>query len=467
MSHSKLRLFSSHFHFSLTKSLSPSSFKFIDCGEPSSLHQSCTRTRRGEECYPKNRNLIKCKSNVDFASVREFRVYRSFPKSFVDLVRFPISPMGNSKSSSKDYRYLFVGSTRDEKLHVLKEIVNEFSAFQYNKQKLRIEALKIKLYMLICIQVLINVFRKQHSNENDGDSKERTSEFDLAARYLREVDTSKADFDSGKKLDASTREVESILVDPKFPRMLKVVWLNEAIQKICDAEFRTVESVLPEFADFFLNRIEEIYTLGWLPSKFDIACCSQQRRKHFEWKICHKGLNVSCVANLLNTSRISHVVDEELFDFEDEEADFHGFVYLYRLDEFDKTLSTSKNSLESALETFQEMVCRAAVDHRLVVVLTRKNIFEEKLKSGISLQSVYPEYSGEDDYQTAFEFIVNLFEKARDVSVTGNSTQMFVQDLHSESNARPDKKFLFYSIKQGIFENNFDNAGIMKQVEGQ
>jgi len=93
--------------------------------------------------------------------------------------------------------------------------------------------------------------------------------------------------------------------------------------------------------------------------------------------------------------------------------DVNGVIFCAALNEFDQRLpeDSTVNRMQDTLEKFECLVNNACFPSNtpFIVMLTRKDVFEEKIKSGVSLKQCFPEYSGSPTFEDACNFVRDKF----------------------------------------------------------
>jgi len=81
------------------------------------------------------------------------------------------------------------------------------------------------------------------------------------------------------------------------------------------------------------------------------------------------------------------------------------------LSEYDQKLreDSDMNRMHESMKLFRGVVANEALHHvHMILFFNKDDIFREKIKHS-KLVNTFPEYEGENDYDSAFEFIKNKF----------------------------------------------------------
>jgi guanine nucleotide-binding protein subunit alpha len=215
---------------------------------------------------------------------------------------------------------------------------------------------------------------------------------------------------------------EPSLYTQEYYDHVKALWNDKGIKECYQ---RSNEFQLIDSAKYFLDRIEEVRNPDYTPSDQDILHCRKKttgiQKIEFKMKVPRKfGGNF---------------MEFWMFDVGGQRGErrkwlkvFEGIqavLFMAAASDFDQTLreETSVNRLHEAVKLFQDIWhSRFLRDAGVIVFLNKQDILKEKIESGKSIASYFPEYKkyrmsrkdgdGSDEYTRTKHFIRSLFVDA-------------------------------------------------------
>jgi len=203
---------------------------------------------------------------------------------------------------------------------------------------------------------------------------------------------------------------------------VQALWCDNGIR---ECYRRSNEFQLIDSAKYFLDRIKEVRNPDYTPSDQDILHCRKKttgiQKIEFKMKVPKKyGGNF---------------MDFWMFDVGGQRGErrkwltvFEGIeaiLFIAAASDFDQTLreETSVNRLRESVTLFQDMWhSRFLQDAGVIVFLNKQDVLKEKIESGKSIASYFPEYKkyqmsskdgdGSDEYIRTQHFIRSLFDNA-------------------------------------------------------
>ncbi|XP_017483541.1 PREDICTED: guanine nucleotide-binding protein subunit alpha-11-like [Rhagoletis zephyria] len=204
------------------------------------------------------------------------------------------------------------------------------------------------------------------------------------------------------------------LTDPLRPEHLKTIELfwNDVGVQICSK--RRNEFNLMDSSVYYMARLEEILTDGYVPTVQDIL----------RVRIPTNGIN----EYTFSLDTINFLIVDVGGQRTERRKWIHCFenvtsiIFLVALNEFDQVLSDSNvvNRLEESKALFKTIVTCEWFRHSSVILFLNKyDLFEDKILYGPNrLSDYFPAYSdGDRDPAAAADFILELFYQAVDLTV--------------------------------------------------
>lgn len=195
-------------------------------------------------------------------------------------------------------------------------------------------------------------------------------------------------------------------VTPDIGRQMDKFWKNEATQQ---AYARTSEFQCPDSAAYFLNDIDRISSVGYVPSEQDILRTRVRTTGIVEaaWQYENITFKMFDVGGQRNERRKwIHCFDSVT-----------AVIFVAALSEYDQNLyeDSQQNRMTEALALFEQISnSRWFLDTSIILFLNKKDLFEEKLKKKL-LSDVFPEAkpaNGEiEDFKHSCTYLENEFKQ--------------------------------------------------------
>jgi len=188
----------------------------------------------------------------------------------------------------------------------------------------------------------------------------------------------------------------------EFAKHVKTLWADPGIQ---NTYLHRSNFHLPDSAEYFLKKVDELAQSNYLPTEEDIVRCRIRTTGIIETEFVidrnrFKLLDVGgqrnerkkWVHSFDGVTAVMYVVDISSYDcplYEDEKV----------------------NRLEEALRLFEEMCnSRWFRDICLILFFNKSDLFREKIAK-YPLRNLFPDYTGTDDYDSATTFLEQEFLK--------------------------------------------------------
>jgi len=197
-------------------------------------------------------------------------------------------------------------------------------------------------------------------------------------------------------------EDEKVWVDEKLAAEISAVWLSQPLQNTWD--HRNLFAV-SDSAGYFLDRAKDIGSDDYIPIEQDIFRVRVRTRGIVEesFKIEGSEINVFDVGGQ-RSERKGWV---RAF------ANVTAILFIAALSEYDMVLEEAPdtNRMQESLDLFED-TCNSRYfrDTHMILFLNKRDLFEEKLRLA-RLSTFFPEYKGNNDFDSASLFLRKKFEE--------------------------------------------------------
>ena len=183
--------------------------------------------------------------------------------------------------------------------------------------------------------------------------------------------------------------------------LIKPVWNDSGLQICFD---RGKEFQLMESTKYYLDALYRIATPDYLPTMQDIVCASEPTTGAVEYPVKLAGAPLK----LVDVGRQRSEVRKWIQCFKDVTA----VIFLVALSDYDHVVveSEEQNRLEESRSLFRTIItCRWLKNSFMILVLNKKDLLEEKIKSS-NLADYFPDFRGPAlDAISAREYILRMF----------------------------------------------------------
>ncbi|XP_023228445.1 guanine nucleotide-binding protein G(s) subunit alpha-like [Centruroides sculpturatus] len=262
------------------------------------------------------------------------------------------------------------------------------------------------------------------------------------------IDLNNPDLQDSLGYIQSLNMVEEYDFPQEFFDHTELLWRDLGIQECYS---RSNEFNLIDSAKYFLDRINTIRQVDYMPSDQDILCCRKRTNEiqkiEFTIKVPKKygGGKQAFWMFDVGGQRGERKKWIQVFD------GIAAVLFLVSSSGFDMKLREDQetNRLTEALQLFEDVwYSRFLRDAGFIVFLNKQDILKEKIERGVKLQKYFPEYSnytvnpadgdGTDDYQKARCFIRDKFmEVTKKVEAPRRfSTSEMYYDIHKDLKKR-------------------------------
>ncbi|KAJ3431454.1 guanine nucleotide-binding protein g(o) subunit alpha [Anaeramoeba flamelloides] len=216
----------------------------------------------------------------------------------------------------------------------------------------------------------------------------------------KELNLEKFDYE----LEGIVEEIEDYNMQTIFNKeignKIKKLWESENIQKV----FEKHEAFhLPESAQYFFNKIDQISEDNYLPTDEDIILCRIQTTGVNQFKFESDGQHFI----LIDVGGQRNERKKWINHFEGVTA----ILFVSSLSEYNQLLYEDEdiNRMEESLKLFYEQCnSRWFKEVPFILFLNKFDLFKEKIKK-FPLKDLFPDYDGGDDVDKAKDFIRDKF----------------------------------------------------------
>jgi len=141
--------------------------------------------------------------------------------------------------------------------------------------------------------------------------------------------------------------------------------------------------------------------------------------------------------------------------------DVTAILFCVGLSSFDQTLreDNTTNRLLEALNLFNDTYTSPWFQSSAkILFLNKSDLFKAKLKTGKSISDIFPDFSGDSDFESSLEFIEEKF-----IVIQENSPMGIMKNIYCHVTNATDTenvKFVFQSVRDFVFKENIQRAGI-------
>jgi len=184
---------------------------------------------------------------------------------------------------------------------------------------------------------------------------------------------------------------------------IQYLWQDEGLKRAL--AFKSEINLL-DSAEYFLSALERTFDPAYVPTEQDILrsrtpTCGVT---HYTFKWDHMDVNLFDVGGQRGQRK------KWINCFEDVTA----VIFVASLSEFDQRLEEDpdSNRMEESLKLFQAInELQWFTSTATIIFFNKEDVFLEKLGMGHSLTNWFPEYLGNNDFQSAYDFIEDMYLK--------------------------------------------------------
>ena len=208
--------------------------------------------------------------------------------------------------------------------------------------------------------------------------------------------------EDGKKVVKTAAQMEEFDLSGDVGDSLKLLWADEGIKECYE---RASEYQFNDSAGYYLDSLERLCASDYVPTEQDVLRTRVKTTGIIETSFEYKDLFFT----LIEVSGQRSERKKWIHCFQDVTA----IIFCVDMSAFDQVLVEDEetNKMQESLKSF-EFICNNPYFSKtsMILLLNKKDLFEEKItKSPLSI--CFPEYTGENEYDQAAEYVREQFEK--------------------------------------------------------
>lgn len=228
--------------------------------------------------------------------------------------------------------------------------------------------------------------------------------------------------------------------------VMKRLWFDGGVQRCYD---RNREYQLNDSAAYYLNSLDRISAVGYVPTQQDVLRTRVKTTGIVETEFGHKNLHF----RMFDVGGQRSERKKWIHCFEDVTL----IIFTAAMSAYDLYLAEDDavNRLHESLRLF-ESICRNEWfrDTAIILFLNKKDLFAEKIRKS-PLQSCFPEYTGRNNFEEASAYIQQQFEMRNHAPD---------KDIFTHFTCATDTtniQFVFDAVTDVIIRNNLKSVGLV------
>mmetsp|Transcript_28798 Transcript_28798/g.56073 ORF Transcript_28798/g.56073 Transcript_28798/m.56073 type:complete len:368 (+) Transcript_28798:103-1206(+) len=250
-----------------------------------------------------------------------------------------------------------------------------------------------------------------------------------------------------KKFIMSLRPLDD-KVSRRTSEEMKTLWNDRGIQNTFGlrGEFN-----LPDSADYFFGRLDEMCKSDYLPNMQDVLRSRVRTTGILEQKYKHSGVNF----HVFDVGGQRNERTKWIHLFENVTA----VIFVASLSSYDQMLYESRkvNRMHESLDLFEELAnLKWFKSTSLLLFLNKKDLFQKKIKE-VDLRICFEDYDGESDWKEAAEFV-------RQKYVERISGQRVVYAHITNATDTRNMQVVFNTCQDIIIRKCLHDSGLMRSL---
>jgi len=239
-------------------------------------------------------------------------------------------------------------------------------------------------------------------------------------------------------------------ITPEFGKEMAAMWKDASIQKGFE---RRNEFQLNDSCKYYMDELARVTSADFVPTEQDVLRSRVQTTGIIETNFQvekTKFVLVDVGGQRSERKKWIHCFE-----------DVTGVLFCVGLSEFDQVLyeDNKTNRMLEALKLFHE-ICQSKwfSESAMILFLNKTDLFAEKLASGKSIRTAFPDYAGSNNYQDATKFI-----KAKFCDVTNPLTDK-PRDIYPHLTCATDTnnvRVVFEAVKTFLLSSAIASVGLM------
>eukprot|EP00123_Amoebidium_parasiticum_P010835 comp20352_c0_seq2/m.25681 comp20352_c0_seq2/g.25681 ORF comp20352_c0_seq2/g.25681 comp20352_c0_seq2/m.25681 type:complete len:353 (-) comp20352_c0_seq2:393-1451(-) len=240
--------------------------------------------------------------------------------------------------------------------------------------------------------------------------------------------------------------LENVGLTAPVAAAIKKLWAAESIQT---AFARSREFQLNDSAKYYFDAIDRISAPEYMPTEQDVLRSRVKTTGIIETQFMYKDLHF----RMFDVGGQRSERKKWIHCFENVTA----IIFCVALSDYDLTLveDESMNRMHESLKLF-DSICNSKWFERtsIILFLNKTDLFKEKIGRSV-LTICFPEYTGQQNYAEASEYIRSKFE------ALNRSSEKQVYTQFTCATDTDNVKFVFNAVTDIIIQNNLRDCGLL------
>ena len=229
------------------------------------------------------------------------------------------------------------------------------------------------------------------------------------------------------------------------PEVMKALWADGGVQACFQ---RSNEYQLMDSAKYYLDALDRICALNFIPNEQDVLRCRVHTTGIIEEHFSHQGLHY----RIFDVSGQRSERRKWIHCFEGVTA----IIFCASLSAYDLVLAEdeSTNRIHESMKLF-DSICNNKwfTDASILLFLNKKDLFEKKITRS-SLKKCFPEYNGADEYAEAGQYIQGKYE------ILNRTENRKIRTFFTCATDTSNLQFVFDALTDIIIKNNTKDCGL-------
>jgi GTPase SAR1 family protein len=231
---------------------------------------------------------------------------------------------------------------------------------------------------------------------------------------------------------------------------IKNFWNDEGVQA---AYKRRNEFQLNDSCEYYLCSVDRILTESYVPTEQDVLRSRIQTTGIIETSFNVEGKKFTIVD--VGGQRSERKKWMHCFE------DVTGVLFCVGISAFDQTLYEDNvtNRLHEALKLFHE-ICKSKwfSNTLMILFLNKEDIFRQKIESGKSIKTAFPDYDGPNDFESQTRFLEKTFTNVIDPT-TGSPKEIYTH-VTCATNTE-NVRVVFEAVRDFILNKALQGSGLV------
>ena len=215
--------------------------------------------------------------------------------------------------------------------------------------------------------------------------------------------------EDGKKILRIASQMDDYDLTTDIGDSLKALWADSGIKECFE---RSIEYQLNDSAGYYLDALERLCEPSYIPDEQDVLRTRVKTTGIVETKFEYQNLYFT----LFDAGNLSSKQSKWIHCF----SDVNVIIFFTDMSAYDHVLFEDKktNQMQESLKLFKR-ICNYSFFSNTYVTLLLNNVdlFKEKITKS-PLNICFPDYTDENDYESASRFVIEQFEKQTEHAYT-------------------------------------------------